>query len=69
MSTKTIEMYQAVCDGCGKVYEEDLDGIVAWIDSDNAVTAAINGNWRNSYKHADHLLCPDCWIKEDDDES
>lgn len=67
MSTKTIEMYQAVCDGCGKVYDEDIDDIIAWASSEQAETAAIQGEWHRSLKSTD-LLCPDCYYKEDDED-
>ena len=27
-----VEMYQAVCDGCGESYYDDFNGFVVWSD-------------------------------------
>ena len=35
-----VEMYQAVCDRCGKSYYDDFNGFVAWSDESTAKNAA-----------------------------
>lgn len=65
MSTKTVEMYQAVCDDCGRVYEENIDGLVAWVESDQAIAAACQGGWEE--ENDGQLYCPDCWDKESEE--
>lgn len=35
-----VEMYQAVCDRCGKSYYDDFNGFAAWSDEATARNAA-----------------------------
>ncbi len=53
-----VEMYQAVCDGCGK-----KDGAV-FIKRDTAVRYVVEQ--RGWYKDGNKLYCPDCveWDEE-----
>jgi transcription initiation factor TFIIIB Brf1 subunit/transcription initiation factor TFIIB len=68
MSTKTVEMYQAVCDNCGKVYEESIDGAIAWEESAQAITVAVEvGDWHESLLDANKLYCADCHDDENED--
>lgn len=53
-----VEMYQCVCDGCGKAYVDDFNGFVAWSDKITAREAAIEDGWQEiDGKH----YCPDCY--------
>lgn len=36
-----VEMYQCVCDGCGKRYVDEFNGFTAWGDKNMARDAAI----------------------------
>jgi hypothetical protein len=68
MSTRTIEMFQACCDKCGKVYEESVDGTVAWIDSEQAVIVATEiGDWHRSLLDANKLFCYDCYSDQNEE--
>lgn len=51
-----VEMYQAVCDGCGRPCAE-ISGIVAWETPESARIAALESGWM-SINHV--LYCPDC---------
>lgn len=61
-----VEMYQCVCDGCGKSYIDEFNGFVAWSDKSYAADAACENDWANiDGKH----YCPDCYeIDEETDE-
>lgn len=52
-----VEMYQAVCDGCGKSYYDDFNGFVAWSDESTAKNAATEDGWQEI---DGKLYCPDC---------
>lgn len=52
-----VEMYQAVCDGCGKSYYDDFNGFVAWSDEVTAQDAATEDGWQEI---DGKLYCPDC---------
>lgn len=52
-----VEMYQCVCDGCGKAYVDDFNGFVAWSDKITAQAAATENDWHEiDGRH----YCPDC---------
>lgn len=52
-----VEMYQCVCDGCGKSYYDDFNGFVAWSDEITAQNAATENGWHEiDGRH----YCPDC---------
>ena len=51
-----VEMYQAVCDRCGRPCSE-ISGIVAWENPESARIAAWESGWM-SINH--DLYCPDC---------
>lgn len=53
-----VEMYQAVCDGCGKYYYDDFNGFVAWSDEVAAQNAATENEWMEINGK---LYCPDCY--------
>lgn len=53
-----VEMYQAVCDGCGKSYYDDFNGFVAWSDEVAAQNAATENEWMEINGK---LYCPDCY--------
>lgn len=71
MSVKTVPMYVAVCDDCGKQH----DGVeyVAWTDSESAVEVALASDWTQIINDdgTETLLCENCYgkvlAKEDDD--
>ena len=51
-----VEMYQAVCDRCGRPCAE-ISGIVAWATPESARIAA----WESGWLAINHCLyCPDC---------
>ena len=51
-----IEMYQAVCDGCGRPCVS-TGGIIAWADAESAKYVALESDW----KELDgKLYCPGC---------
>ena len=51
-----VEMYQAVCDGCGRPCAE-ISGIVGWATPKSARIAA----WESGWLAINHCLyCPDC---------
>ena len=52
-----VEMYQAVCDRCGKPHIDELNGYVAWADEWSARNAAIDSGWL-AINH--ELYCPYC---------
>ena len=46
MSVRQIVMYQAVCDGCGKVCQEsETSEHLAWADPESALWDAACGWW------------------------
>lgn len=53
-----VEMYQAVCDGCGESYYDDFNGFVAWSDEVAAQNAATENEWMEINGK---LYCPDCY--------
>lgn len=61
-----VEMYQAVCDGCGKIFGKGLDcDCGSFFNSeDDALDAVFERGW---YGIAGTLLCPDCleWANND----
>ena len=38
---REVDMYQCVCDGCGKSHVDDFNGYVAWSDETMAAEAAL----------------------------
>lgn len=52
-----ITMYQAVCDSCGKTFQDHSSGIIAWDDRDGAMQMALDSEWK---QFDDRLYCPDC---------
>ncbi len=52
-----VEMYQAVCDRCGKSYYDEFNGFVAWSDESTARNAATENGWSEMNGK---LYCPDC---------
>ena len=51
-----VKMYQAVCDGCGKVFVEER-GIRTWANRLSAYLA----EWMSGWMYFNHCLyCPDC---------
>lgn len=62
MAIKEVTYYQAVCDCCGAV--DDGGDYSAHADEDAALESAIDSD---DFKEVDgELLCPDCWIDEED---
>lgn len=58
MSVRRIDMYQAVCDGCGKVSQEDMfSEHLAWADPEYALWEADCGGWLINGQTAH---CVDC---------
>lgn len=54
---RIVEMYQAVCDRCGKPHIDELNGYVAWTDERSARDVAVDSGWL-AVNHC--LYCPDC---------
>lgn len=55
---RKVDMYQCVCDGCGKAYEDEDRGFCAWVDESYATDAAYEDDWTEiDGKH----YCPDCY--------
>jgi hypothetical protein len=56
---KEIVMYAAVCDTCGKQYEDNHSGYCAWVDDITARDACINSGvgW---LENENKLYCPEC---------
>ena len=52
-----VEMYQAVCDRCGKSHVDEFNGYVAWSDMWSAKNVAMDAGWQEI---DEHLYCPDC---------
>lgn len=58
---RKIEMYQAVCDNCGKAcINED---ICAWSEESDAIEDALYMDWQII---SDRLYCPDCFEYDDE---
>ena len=58
---RKIEMYQAVCDNCGKAcINED---ICAWSEESDAIEDALYMDWQII---GDGLYCPDCFEYDDE---
>lgn len=58
-----VEMYQAVCDGCGKPCVDSRRGFKEWANRESAMLNALISGW---HKIDGKLYCPDCveWDKE-----
>lgn len=55
---KKIDMYACVCDRCGKIYEDEDMGYIAWVDGGQAFESASENGWTEiGGKH----YCPDCY--------
>lgn len=60
-----VEMYQAVCDGCGRICAS-TGGIIAWTDTESAKYVALESGW----KEIDGCLyCPDCVVYDEETDS
>ena len=61
-----VEMYQCVCDGCGKGYVDEFNGYGAWGDESTAREEALEGGW---HEIDGKFYCPGCveWNEETDD--
>jgi hypothetical protein len=58
---RKVEMYQAVCDNCGKAcINED---ICAWSEESQAIEDALYMDWQII---GDRLYCPDCFEYDDE---
>lgn len=55
---RKVEMYQCVCDGCGKEFVDDYNNYCAWVDETYAAEAAYENDWTN-IEGKDY--CPDCY--------
>lgn len=60
---RKVEMYQCVCDRCGKVNSEDGGDIDSYIDENTAREASETNEWLETLdgKH----YCPDCFEYND----
>lgn len=56
---RKVDMYQCVCDGCGKSHIDDFNGYVAWSDENYAAESAYENGWTN-IDGKDY--CPDCYV-------
>lgn len=61
-----VEMYQAVCDGCGKSHVNEYLGYVAWADEWSAKNDAKESGWQEI---EGKLYCPDCVEYEEETDS
>ena len=60
---RKVEMYQAVCDGCGSIFEHPITGVCLWRSQNDALKSATS--W--GMEEIDgKLYCPDCveWDNE-----
>ena len=55
---RKVEMYQCVCDRCGKAFVDDNYNYCAWVDENYASEAANENGWTN-IDGKDY--CPDCY--------
>lgn len=56
---RKVEMYQAVCDGCGKSYVNEDLGYCAWVDAESARENALESD--TGWQEIDgKIYCPDC---------
>ena len=56
---RKIEMYQAVCDRCGKSYVNEDLGYCAWVDVESARENALESD--TGWQEIDgRIYCPDC---------
>ena len=56
---REVEMYQAVCDGCGGVHISGIDGESKFLSKESAyVSATVIGNWKGI---DGKIYCPDCY--------
>jgi hypothetical protein len=63
---REVNMYQCVCDGCGKSHVDEFNGYVAWTDGSYARESANDDSWIN-IDGKDY--CPDCYeFDEEKDE-
>lgn len=60
---REVDMYQCVCDGCGKSHVDDFNGYVAWSDETMAAEAAYESGWTN-IEGKDY--CPDCYVYDEE---
>ncbi|NLZ31337.1 MAG: hypothetical protein GX885_11475 [Methanomicrobiales archaeon] len=58
---KEVTMYQAVCDRCGAIVDEEY---MAWSEEWMAIEEAIENDWKEI---SGKLYCPDCYEIEDDE--
>lgn len=55
---RKVDMYQCVCDRCGKTHVNENLGYVAWADETYAADDAYENGWTN-IDGKDY--CPDCY--------
>lgn len=56
---RKVEMYQTVCDGCGKSYVNEDLGYCAWVDAESARENALESD--TGWQEIDgKIYCPDC---------
>lgn len=64
---RKVDMYQCVCDGCGKGYVNEDLGYCAWVDAESARVNALESD--TGWQEIDgKIYCPDCvvWDEETD---
>lgn len=63
---RKVEMYQAVCDGCGKNHVNEALGYVAWTDEWSAINDAVEDEWQEI---DGKLYCPDCVLYDEESDN
>ena len=60
---KPVTMYSIDCERCGKTFNDNINGIVAWLDEGTAKEQAMESEWVEiGYKN----YCPDCYEFDDE---
>lgn len=63
---RKVDMYQCVCDRCGKPFEDGFHGFAAWTDEESAECVAMENGWETiGGKH----YCPDCCEYDEETDS